>query len=116
MAEFSVRKNSGGQGGDSISGRAPSGAWRGGDGAVRKITFLAPVTAAILSDRRCVAPFGLNGGGAGAVGKNTVVRANGAIEILSGTAEIAMAAGDSLLIETPGGGGVGEKPAKNRAK
>ena len=109
VEEFSVRKNSGGQ-----------GAWRGGDGAIRKIKFLAPVTAAILSDRRRVAPFGLDGGGAGAVGRNTVVRASGAVERLAGTAETRMAAGDAIVIETPGGGGVGGgvggKPAQNRAK
>jgi len=104
VEEFSVRANSGG-----------AGTWRGGDGAVRKITFLAPVTAAILSDRRRVAPFGLNGGGPGACGRNTVVRANGAVEELAGTAEVAMAAGDAIVIETPGGGGVG-KMARNRAK
>ena len=98
VEEFSVRKDSGGVGN-----------WRGGDGAVRRIKFLTPVTAAILSDRRKIAPFGLNGGGEGSCGKNTVVRANGAVEVLSGTAEVAMAAGDAIVIETPGGGGVGAK-------
>ena len=105
VEEFSVRKDSGGRGAPSSAGGG-QGQWRGGDGAVRKIKFLAPVTAAILSDRRRVAPFGLNGGGAGMCGKNTVVRVNGARENLSGTAEVAMTAGDSILIETPGGGGM----------
>jgi 5-oxoprolinase (ATP-hydrolysing) len=96
VEEFSVRQNSGGD-----------GTAKGGNGVIRRIRFLTPVTAAILSDRRRVAPFGLNGGGDGAVGRNTVVRADGSIEHLSGTAETQMAAGDAIVIETPGGGGMG---------
>jgi len=125
VAAFAVRPNSGGEGsggkggagdslsgrapsGDSMSGRAPSGA-RGGDGVVRRIEFLAPMTAAILSDRRSVAPFGLDGGGDGARGKNYVVRASGAVEDLAGVAQVQVAPGDAIVIETPGGGGVGSE-------
>jgi 5-oxoprolinase (ATP-hydrolysing) len=95
---FAVRDGSGGKG----------GAADGGNGVLRRIKFLAPMTAAILSDRRSVAPFGLNGGGDGARGKNYVVRASGAVEDLAGVAEVEMAPGDAIVIETPGGGGVGE--------
>jgi 5-oxoprolinase (ATP-hydrolysing) len=101
VESFAVRANSGGAPGAHAHG------WRGGDGVVRKIRFLAPMTAAILSDRRKVAPFGLNGGADGARGRNAVQRANGTVEELSGTAEVKMNAGDVFIIETPGGGGCG---------
>jgi 5-oxoprolinase (ATP-hydrolysing) len=97
VERFAVRRGSGG-----------TGAHRGGDGVVRRLRFLAPMTAAILSDRRRVAPFGLEGGGPGAVGRNTVVRAGGAVETLGGAAVAEMAPGDAIVIETPGGGGFGE--------
>ncbi|OYX35307.1 MAG: 5-oxoprolinase [Caulobacterales bacterium 32-69-10] len=93
---FKVRRGSGGQ-----------GAHRGGDGVVRRLRFLQPMTAAILSDRRRVAPFGLAGGGAGALGRNSVARADGTVEALAGTDVAQMAAGDAIVIETPGGGGFG---------
>jgi 5-oxoprolinase (ATP-hydrolysing) len=96
VEEFSIRKNSGG-----------GGAHRGGDGAVRKIRFLAPMTATIVSSRRTVAPFGLNGGEPGATGRQYVVRADGRIETLAGCAGEKMQAGDIFVIETPGGGGFG---------
>jgi 5-oxoprolinase (ATP-hydrolysing) len=65
------------------------------------------MTAAILSDRRRVAPFGLAGGGPGAVGRNWVERADGTVEPLAGTDVAEMAPGDAIVIETPGGGGYG---------
>jgi 5-oxoprolinase (ATP-hydrolysing) len=96
VEEFAIRKNSGGR-----------GRWRGGDGAIRRIRFLAPLQASILSTRRRVAPFGLAGGGAGAPGRNYVLRRDGRIEELPGTASVAMEPGDVFVIETPGGGGYG---------
>ena len=93
---FAVRRGSGG-----------AGAWRGGDGAVRRIRFLEPMTAAILSNRRRVAPFGLSGGKDGATGCNRVERVGGGTECLEATALTEMAAGDVFVIETPGGGGYG---------
>ena len=93
---FSIRRGSGG-----------AGASNGGDGAVRRVRFLEPMTAAILSNRRRVPPFGAAGGEAGAVGINRVERANGSVEVLGSTAEVSMAAGDVFVIETPGGGGYG---------
>ncbi|HET9149859.1 MAG TPA: hydantoinase B/oxoprolinase family protein, partial [Alphaproteobacteria bacterium] len=98
VESFAIRERSGG-----------NGIAKGGDGVVRRIRFLAPMTAAILSNRRRVPPFGLNGGGVGAVGRNTVVRADGRVEELAGTAETDMQPGDAIVIETPGGGGVGAK-------
>ncbi|MBU3974642.1 MAG: hydantoinase B/oxoprolinase family protein [Alphaproteobacteria bacterium] len=100
LEEFSIRRGSGGD-----------GANRGGDGAVRRVRFLEPLTAAILSNHRRTAPFGVAGGEDGAVGINRVERMDGSAEQLGATAEIEMAAGDVFVIETPGGGGFGAKRA-----
>ncbi len=97
VEQFSLRPGSGGK-----------GRWRGGDGLLRRLRFLAPMTAAILSNRRRVAPFGLNGGDNGKPGLNRVERASGQVEDLPGTAEISVNKGDCLVIETPGGGGYGD--------
>ena len=96
LESFAIRRGSGG-----------AGAWRGGDGTIRRIRFLAPMAAAILSNRRRVAPPGLAGGGDGRPGVNRVERADGTTEELSATAEVAVAPGDVIVIETPGGGGFG---------
>jgi 5-oxoprolinase (ATP-hydrolysing) len=96
LEEFSIRRGSGG-----------AGAWRGGDGSRRKITFLAPMTAVVLASRRNVAPHGLAGGADGAAGRQWVERADGSVETLSGTASAELAPGDAFVIETPGGGGYG---------
>ncbi|MGF1639942.1 MAG: hydantoinase B/oxoprolinase family protein, partial [Rhodospirillales bacterium] len=93
---FSIRRGSGGR-----------GRRRGGDGVVRRIRFLEPMTAAILSGRRRVPPYGLAGGEPGRCGRNAVERADGRIEELAGTDRTEMAAGDVFVIETPGGGGYG---------
>jgi 5-oxoprolinase (ATP-hydrolysing) len=69
----------------------------------------------LLTQRRSTAPFGLEGGSPGAVGRNRVVRhATGEIVQLAGQVELALEAGDELWIETPGGGGFGpaELPAR----
>jgi 5-oxoprolinase (ATP-hydrolysing) len=93
---FAIRRGSGGD-----------GKWRGGDGAVRRIRFLEGMTAVILSSRRNVAPFGLEGGEDGAAGRQWVERANGTHELLTGTDSAELAPGDAFVIETPGGGGYG---------
>jgi 5-oxoprolinase (ATP-hydrolysing) len=96
LEEFSVRTGSGG-----------AGHHRGGDGAVRRLRFLEPMTAGILSNRRKVPPFGLAGGEPAMPGINRIERADGRVEILGATATAEMAAGDIFVIETPGGGGYG---------
>jgi 5-oxoprolinase (ATP-hydrolysing) len=93
---FAIRRGSGGV-----------GRHRGGDGVVRKLRFLAPMTAAILSNHRRVAPFGLAGGGPGKCGINRIERAQGTVEILGGQDKREMRKGDLFVIETPGGGGYG---------
>jgi 5-oxoprolinase (ATP-hydrolysing) len=100
VEEFAVRVGSGGK-----------GKWNGGDGALRKVRFLEPMTAAILSGHRRVPPYGMAGGNAGAVGRNHVQRADGTVTELGGSDQTEMKAGDVFVIETPGGGGYGK--AKN---
>lgn len=94
VESFSLRPHSGGKGKHS-----------GGDGVIRRIKFLAPMTANILSGHRLVPPFGLNGAEAGQLGHNWVQRQNGTQEILGSTATVEMQPGDIFVIETPGGGG-----------
>jgi 5-oxoprolinase (ATP-hydrolysing) len=96
VEEFSIRRGSGG-----------AGKWRGGDGAVRRVRFLEPMTAAILSGHRRVPPYGMAGGRSGAVGRNSVRRADGKSTALGGSDKTEMNAGDVFIIETPGGGGFG---------
>jgi 5-oxoprolinase (ATP-hydrolysing) len=91
------------------SGSGGAGRWHGGDGGVRAVRFLEPMTAAILSNNRLHAPFGMAGGEPGAVGRNLVRRADGSIEQLGHIGKTEMAAGDTFIIETPGGGGYGER-------
>lgn len=98
LETFAVRAGSGGE-----------GARRGGDGAVRRLLFLKPMRAAILSNRRAVPPFGAAGGAPGAPGVNRIERADGTVEPLGATATVEMGAGDVFVIETPGGGGFGRR-------
>ena len=93
---FAIRTGSGG-----------SGRHKGGDGVIRKLRFLEPMTATMLTSHRVVPPFGLDGGGPGSCGNNTVVRSGGDIEQLQGNDEVSLNPGDMLVIETPGGGGFG---------
>src|SRR5882724_6437823 len=96
VREFSVRRGSGGR-----------GLYRGGDGTVRRLEFRAPMSGALLANHRRVAPFGLKGGSAAAVGTASIRRTSGEIERLGATARFDVAPGDELTIETPGGGGYG---------
>ena len=99
VEEFRVRTGSGGE-----------GEHTGGDGVVRRLRFLEPLTAAIVSSSRRVPPYGLAGGLPGACGRNAVERADGSIEELPGVAQTRMEPGDVLVVETPGGGGYGAPP------
>jgi 5-oxoprolinase (ATP-hydrolysing) len=99
---YAIRRGSGG-----------AGQWRGGDGGVRRVRFLAPMTASILSNGRVHGAFGAHGGEDGAPGTNSVERSDGRIETLAHIGSVEMAPGDVFVIETPGGGGWG--PASDRA-
>jgi 5-oxoprolinase (ATP-hydrolysing) len=96
LDSFSIRRGSGG-----------AGAHRGGDGAVRRVRFLEPMTAVMLANHRRVAPFGVAGGAPGAVGVNYVERADGRREDFGATFAVEMNPGDVFVVETPGGGGYG---------
>ena len=89
-------------------GSAGEGRYRGGNGVIRRIKFLEPMTAAILSNKRRTQPHGLNGGEDGTAGINRIERCNGRIQILAATETIKMEPGDVFIIETPGGGGFGK--------
>jgi 5-oxoprolinase (ATP-hydrolysing) len=93
---FGIRHGSGG-----------GGKWTGGNGAIRRIRFLEPMTAVIVSSRREVAPFGLAGGADGAPGLQWVERADGTRQTLTGTDSAELTPGDVFVIQTPGGGGYG---------
>ena len=93
---YAIRKGSGG-----------TGQYKGGDGGIRRMRFLEPMTASILSNGRHHGAFGMAGGGAGAVGINKVVRSNGTTEMLDHIGQVEMQPGDVFEIHTPGGGGFG---------
>ena len=96
LESYSIRSGSGG-----------SGRWKGGDGGVRRIRFLEPMTASILSNGRIHAAFGAAGGSPGLIGHNRVERADGRIEELAHADGAVLQAGDVFVVETPGGGGFG---------
>ncbi len=97
LHEFSIRHGSGGV------GQHPGGA-----GIIRRIEFLRPLRVSLLTERRGeFAPYGLNGGEPGQRGRNTLTAADGTVTNLGGKASRMVAAGDTLTIETPGGGGYG---------
>jgi 5-oxoprolinase (ATP-hydrolysing) len=96
LESYEIRKGSGG-----------AGRWRGGDGGVRRVRFLEPMTASILSNGRVHPAFGMAGGSPGAPGINRVVRADGHTEDLKHIGQAEMAVGDVFEIHTPGGGGFG---------
>ena len=93
---FAIRRGSGG-----------AGLHQGGDGVIRRMTFLEPMRANILANRRRIAPRGICGGDDAAAGRNWVERLDGSVEMLGATGSADMEIGDAFVIETPGGGGWG---------
>ena len=93
---FAIRQGSGGK-----------GKWHGGDGILRVVRFLDDITVTTLCSHRIVAPFGVNGGEPGLVGKDTVIRSSGLRELQPGNTEVDLKAGDAFEMLTPGGGGWG---------
>ena len=96
VEEFAVRHGSGG-----------TGQHRGGDGVVRRLRFRSALAGALLANHRRIAPFGVAGGAAGALGEAYIRRVDGRVEPLGATARFEVAPGDELTILTPGGGGFG---------
>jgi 5-oxoprolinase (ATP-hydrolysing) len=97
LEELSIRKDSGGL-----------GRWQGGNGAVRRLRFLAPVTVTTLCGSRSVPPFGVTGGAPGQTGENLVHWPDGCVERLVGNDERDLPAGAVFEMRTPGGGGWGD--------
>ena len=96
--QFGLRQGSGGD-----------GLHRGGDGVVREIEPLRDLTMSILSERRALHPYGMAGGQEGACGRNLLIRKDGLVVNMGGRCSGKLSAGERLRIETPGGGGYGEK-------
>jgi 5-oxoprolinase (ATP-hydrolysing) len=103
LERFCVRAGSGGR-----------GLHAGGDGVRRELRFLRPMTASVLANRRRVPPRGLAGGGDALPGHDEVQRADGSVHVLQGNESVQLAAGDLMVIETPGGGGYGAPPDGKR--
>ncbi len=101
VESFSLRPGSGGR-----------GRYNGGDGVIRKLRFLEPMTVTLLTSHRETEPYGLDGGEAGMRGENSVIYSDGTEKMLRGNDEINLADGDMIVIKTPGGGGFG-RPEKN---
>ena len=97
LERFEIRKNSGGR-----------GRFSGGNGVHREIRFLEAMSVSILSGRREIPPYGMDGGHPAAVGQNAVKRLNGSREMLTATARCDVNAGEAVIIDTPGGGGFGD--------
>ena len=97
LESYAIRQGSGG-----------AGRWQGGNGGVRRVRFLEPMTASILSNGRVQGAFGMAGGQAGLPGLNRVARAQGRVEKIDHLGQADMQPGDVFEIHTPGGGGFGE--------
>jgi 5-oxoprolinase (ATP-hydrolysing) len=97
LQRFAIRKDSGGK-----------GRYCGGNGLIREIEFLTPLSVAVLTERRVFAPYGLEGGAAGSQGQNLFIRKNGPTLNLGSKNQIQALPGDRLFIATPGGGGFGK--------
>jgi 5-oxoprolinase (ATP-hydrolysing) len=104
LESYAIRQGSGG-----------AGRWHGGDGGVRRVRFLEPMTAGILSNGRIHPAFGMAGGHSGLAGINRVVRADGSEQALAHIGQVEMQTGDVFEIHTPGGGGFGEPELRTSA-
>ncbi len=98
LDRFAIRRGSGGV-----------GAYTGGDGVEREVTFLEPMRANMLANRRTAPPKGICGGEDAKPGRNWVERTDGTFEELPACAAADMQTGDRMIIHTPGGAGYGRK-------
>ena len=96
LRQFAIRERSGG-----------AGMNKGGDGVVRELEPLRPLVMSILSERRCLRPYGMNGGEPGETGRNLVIRKGGMCYNIGAKRSGYIDVGERLVIETPGGGGYG---------
>ncbi len=96
VTRYEIRKNSGGQGN-----------YRGGNGIRRDIKLLVTARVTLLTERRRFPPYGLFGGYPGQTGKNEIIHSDGSRSVLAGKGTFELAAGETISIQTPGGGGYG---------
>jgi 5-oxoprolinase (ATP-hydrolysing) len=96
LKSFEIREGSGGE-----------GQYQGGDGVMRKLQFRESMSVSLLTGHRHIPPFGLRGGASGQCGQNSVEKQDGSVIRLGSCESIEVDAGDTLIIETPGGGGFG---------
>ena len=96
LRQYSLRSKSGGE-----------GLHNGGDGIIREIEILTDAQVTLLADRRSRGPYGLAGGGDGARGRTLIIRSDGSEEELAGKISVRLRPGESVRIESPGGGGWG---------
>ena len=92
VERYALRPSSGGDGRN-----------RGGLGIDRTLTVEADATVSLLTERRRTAPRGLDGGEDGALGENLI---DG--EPVPAKASVDVAAGTTVSVRTPGGGGHGD--------
>jgi N-methylhydantoinase B len=104
VTEYRIRRGSGGR-----------GRMRGGDGLMREIECLVDSNVSLLTERRCLRPWGLAGGGPGASGVNSIVRGNRKTKLPAKT-NVDVKAGERISIETPGGGGWGKSQMRRRVR
>lgn len=98
LHEFSLRAGSGG-----------NGLHPGGNGVIREMEPLRPLTMSVLSERRTLRPYGLHGGEDGATGRNLLIRTDGTVVNMGGRCSGNLNTGERIRIETPGGGGYGKQ-------
>lgn len=98
VRRYQVRDGSGGK-----------GRYHGGDGVIRELEILHDARLTLLTERRRLRPYGLEGGEAGAPGHNVLWRAGQEID-LPAKISLDVHVGDVIEIQTPGGGGYGAPP------
>src|SRR6056297_57556 len=98
LDRYAIRKESGGD-----------GKWMGGNGTVRELTFLEPVSLSVLSQHRENAPFGLKGGDPAKPGRQWIEKEDGTRQELKWRDGTDLKKGDRFILHTPGGGGYGKK-------
>ena len=98
LHRFEIRDGSGGK-----------GRYAGGNGVIREIEFLEPMSLSLLTQHRGEGPYGLDGGGSGMPGRQQVVHKDGQAQVLESVCGLEVSAGERLILETPGGGGYGRQ-------